>query len=622
MCKLRWMFIAVVCLGCTALWAQGAPQVFVSTGAAGKIYSIDTVTKAVTLLVSTPGADYEGMVVAPHNAPADLPGNDPAGTTHYLVYVCDTANNSIVRFDPSNPASLDPIYNGGALQHPQCGRITTTGDLVVSSTVAGSGLWKFSGVTNLPLGSGAQVPTALVAVSGSGQGLAQKNIGDILVVDNTNNRVLRSPAGQFQTTSTFISSGLSQPFGIARGSAGDLFVSNNGVPAVVHFNAQGGNPVTCQTFSDFDIPKLMQVSLDNTVYVAVSGGHGGSVRAVNGSTCSLNQTYVLPYPAVGVALPPTMTASQNVSVTNGVSLNNFGFTAYEMNGIVGPCSGSISVGLGSPAAIDTLIALSGSPADPAVNLGLDGFEVVFSTAKMNGCLTSNGSTNNFQMSDFLSVSVTTPGIVVCDDLNQSCLPTNVNLAQTGAWPIGGYLPQDFTSGGTKSLRCNIFMVNAHPQSTAQGPDTFCGYEPPVNNTFDTTLATWNPALAAQFSDGGPVPIKFKLGMGSGGRACHGGNYVKNATALLSIAQIADSQGSPVFVPIGLTANGSSGIVSAFFKPDNNQQFLFNWNSGNCVMPSGATQLCPKGTYSITVEFPNDLTLQTIYDQLTTLVVLK
>jgi hypothetical protein len=621
MSKLRWVTVAILCLCSAGLWAQGAPQVFVSTGTAGKIYSINTITNTTTLLVSTPEADYEGMVVAPHNAPADLPLNDPAGTTHYLVYVCDTANNSIVRFDPAAPGILDSIYHGGALQQPQCGRITSTGDLIVSSTVAGSGLWKFSGVTNLPLGSGPQTPIALVGVNGSSQGLAQKNIGDILVVDNTNNQVLRSPASQFQTTSPFISSGLSQPFGIARGSIGDVFIGNHGTSNVLHFDPQGANPATCQTFGN-DTPNFMQMSLDNTLYIAVAGGQAGSVRAVKAANCNLNHTYPVPYPAIGVALAPTMTATQNVSATNGVSLNNFGFTAYVANQIVGPCSGTISIGLASPAAIDTLIALSGSPADPAVNLGLDGFEIVFSTANVNGCLTSNGTTSNFQMSDFLPTSVTIPGIVVCDDQNQSCLPTNVNLVQTGIWPIGGYLPQDLSGGGSKSLRCNIFMVNARPQGSSGGADTFCGYEPPVNNTFDPSIATWNLALASQFGDGQPVPIKFKLGIGSGPRACHGGNYVKNATALLSIAQIADSQGNPVFVPMGLVANGSSGVVSALFKPDNNQQYLFNWNSGSCFMPSGATQLCPKGTYSITVEFPSDLTVQTIYDQLTTLVVLK
>ena len=72
MCKFRWV-LSVVCLLVAGAWAQGAPQVFVSTGTAGKIYSLNPANGNLTQLISTQGADYEGMVVAPHNAVADLP---------------------------------------------------------------------------------------------------------------------------------------------------------------------------------------------------------------------------------------------------------------------------------------------------------------------------------------------------------------------------------------------------------------------------------------------------------------------------------------------------------------------------------------------------------------------
>jgi hypothetical protein len=81
MSRFLWLmpFFALVCS--LPLCAQGASQVFVSTGTAGKIYSIKTSTGIATLLISTQGADYEGMVVAPDNAP---------GTAHpYLVNADD-----------------------------------------------------------------------------------------------------------------------------------------------------------------------------------------------------------------------------------------------------------------------------------------------------------------------------------------------------------------------------------------------------------------------------------------------------------------------------------------------------------------------------------------------------
>jgi len=450
MSRFLWLmpFFALVCS--LPLCAQGASQVFVSTGTAGKIYSIKTSTGIATLLISTQGADYEGMVVAPDNAP---------GTAHpYLVYACDSNNNKIVRFDPAAATPITPeiVYSNGALQHPQCGRITSTGDLVVTSKDPGAGWWMFPGITALELGSaGSPTPTQLDAAGGGNQGVAQKNTGDLLIVDNANNQVLRSPGAGFSTNSNFINSGLSGPVGIARRGDGDIFVSNQGSQNVMHFNAQGQTGAVCQSFTNKDLPFFMQMSLDNTLYIAVSGGTGGSVRAVNASTCQMITSFAVPSKAVGIALPPT-TATKGVTASNGNALVNFGFAAFELNNISGPCGGSISVSLLSPEGIEKLIALTGTPAgalDPAVNLGLDGFEAVFSTLNMTGCTAADGATNNFQVADLVSASVTDPAIVVCDDPNSNCQPALTNLAQIGVWPIGGYLPQDITTGGRKSLKC-------------------------------------------------------------------------------------------------------------------------------------------------------------------------
>jgi hypothetical protein len=564
------------------------------------------------------------MVVAPHNAAADLPPADPAGTTHYLVYVCDTANSRISRFDPNAPATLETIYNGGALQNPQCGRVTSTGDLVVSSTVGGSGVWVFSGITNIPFGSGTQTPIQLVGVAGSSEGLAQKNIGDLLVVDSTNGKVLRTPLASPNAT-PFIT-GLTRPFGIARRGDGAVLVGNQGLRNLVQFDAQGANPASCQTFGDSDVPNFMQMALDNTLYVAVAGANAGTVRSINSNTCQALQTYAIPYPAVGIALPPTMTATQNASVSNGVALLNFGFTAFELSQITGPCSGSVSAGLASPAAIYSLIGLSGAAADPALNLGLDGFEVVVSTANLNGCNNASGA-NNFQVSDLVSPAVNNPEIVVCDDPNTNCQPSNTNLQQLGFWPIGGFLPSDLTGGGSKSLRCNIFLVNARQNSSAPGQElgTFCGFEPPVNNTFTGTLNTWNTALSSTFKPGSSVPVKFRLALGTSPNACRTGPFIKDAQALLSIALIEDSSGNPVFVPVMPGAHGNAGPVSPMFTVDGNGHYGFNWDTSSCVMPSGVVQTCPTGKYSLSVQFLTNNTIggaQSIYGVQTTIVRLR
>ena len=636
MCKFRSLLSAFVCLCSAGLWAaSGASQVFVSTGTSGIVYGLNTANGALTTLISSPGSDFEGMVVAPYN----VGQSNTDETTHYLLYVCDPAANRVWRFDPTAAVpqnTLEKIYdNNGPLTGPQCGRITSTGDLVVSSTSAGSGLWTFSGVTNLALGSALQTPSQLVGVPGSSEGLAQKNSGDLLVADSTNNKVLRTPPNAPAATTSFISSNLAQPFGVARRGDGFIYVSNRGTnhPNIMQFDAQGNNPLTCASFNSPDLPNFMQMALDNTLYAAVTGGGGtaGSVRSINANTCQQIHNFTIPHGAVGLALPPTMTATQNVAASNGVVLVNFGFGAFELNQIVGPCGGTISVGLASPAAIVTLISNLGSPATPAVNLGLDGFEAIYSTANLSGCSAGSAAsnTNNFQLSNLLSPAVNNPEIVVCSDPNvnpTNCQPVTTNLSQLGAWPIGGYLPADLTHSATKSLRCRIFMANAIPVNSAPGQEigTFCGFQSPVNDTFTGVLNSWNAAAASSFKPGKSVPIKFKLGTGTGPNACSP-PYITDAIALLSIAQILDKQGNSVFVPIGLLSNGSSGLAQPLFKSDSNQQYLFNWDSSSCILPSGATQTCPVGTYSVTVLFLTNNTIggaQSIYGAQTTLVTLK
>jgi len=116
MCKFRSILSVFVCLCSTGLWASpGASQVFVSTGSAGIIYSLNTSNGALTTLISSPGSDFEGMVVAPYN----VGQSNTNETTHYLLHVCDPANNRVWRFDPTSAVpqnTLEKIYdNNGSL---------------------------------------------------------------------------------------------------------------------------------------------------------------------------------------------------------------------------------------------------------------------------------------------------------------------------------------------------------------------------------------------------------------------------------------------------------------------------------------------------------------------------
>jgi hypothetical protein len=169
----------------------------------------------------------------------------------------------------------------------------------------------------------------------------------------------------------------------------------------------------------------------------------------------------------------------------------------------------------------------------------------------------------------------------------------------------------------------VFLVNSHPTSgPGQEAGTFCGFESPVNNTFNFLTASQDAGAASSFKPGKSVPVKFKL---SGSPNCKQ-PFITDAVAILSVALIADSSGKSAFMPIGLVSNGSSGLAQPLFKADNNQQYLFNWDTSSCIMPSGKTQVCPSGLYSLTVSFLTENTAgsqtQSIYTSQTTEVLLK
>jgi hypothetical protein len=612
--KLRWIFVVVVCLLAVQVWAAGSTTVYVSTGTSGRIYAVNTATGKATALLATSGADYEGMVVGPDNAP---------GAAHpFLLYVCDPQNNQIIRFDPTaRKIVTEIVYSGGSLMQPQCGRITATGDLVATSVNSG-GLWIFSAITSTELGSaGVQVPAQSATTPFAGGGLAQKNTGDMLVVDTTGS-LLRSPAPSFSTASPFISN-LAKPIGVARRSDGAVFVSTHdvgntsGVVTLYTTSAQNVGTQVCTANVSAGVPSFMQTSLDDTLYVAVASSNAGLVQSFD-STCNPIKSFSLAYPAVGVALPPT-TVTKPVSANGNSALISFGFSGFELSQIAGPCGGTISVNLASPQSLASILSASGLSAVPAVNLGLDGFEAVFNTANLNKCTAKDGVTTNFQIAHFVSTAVDNPEIIVCDDQNTNCQPQAVNLQQIGGWPVGGFLPDDFTSGGTKSLRCNIFLANSKPHVTE--PGKFCLFQSPVNNTNNGQLS-WNLALASVFSAGKSVPVKFRLAPASS--SCGSAPYITDAIAQLSVALLPDSTGN-VFTPIGLISNGSSGLAQPLFKSDGNQNYLFNWDTSSCIMPSGKTQVCPKGAYSVSVQLLTDNTAgsgDSIYNTQTTFVMLK
>ena len=471
-------------------------------------------------------------------------------------------------------------------------------------------MWKIAGAANIALGAGGfpapvqNPPDGAFSSTQVSQGIAQKNIGDLLIVDSANQEVIRAPycvPGPAPTCtfapfsglpSVFIpsSSLLPGPLGIARKSTGDIYVSNQSknTNSIVHYNAQGANGSTCVSFSKKTSPFFMQMSADDTLYVATSSTTSGALYSVNTASCVATQvaTSTLP-PLVGVALPPT-TVTQTATFS-GTQTFNFGFAAYQFTSPAPGCTLSVKAVPSNLAAINSLISTvttdyNGLPflgGTPAVNLGWDGFQFAF-TLSSTSCTPqfSDGTNDQLLGAQLDNLLVSNPLIIACD---ASCSV----MESCGSYPLGGLLPADGTysgHGGTSEH----FVVNANFSSSE--PGTFCGFQSPLSNVAP-------PGIAGTFGSGQNVSVKFKLAQASGN--CQNGPFITDATALLSIAQIFDSNGNAVFNPIAIGSSGNSTPVPPTFKLDYNKQYQF----------SLSLQGYATGTYSLTVTFLTSNTVQ-------------
>ena len=659
-----------VCLAVTApVWAQaGSPTIYFSTGnmtSPSQIYSIDSSGTATPITLSSSPAplarDYEGLVVLP----------DDTGTYPYLVYACDTAGDQIIRFSPpsNGTATAQVIYSGSGL-YPQCGRgaslgtyqaasgLTASGDLIVTSTVKGNkgGLWEFKAIANVALGDpvpAASAATQLFSLPANTmsvyEGIAMKNIGDLLIVDKGGNQVLQSPgpiSTQFSGGNSYTKilptpfiTGLSGPMGIARATTGEVFVANQSSGNVTKFDAQGQNPKLCVSFNGNYAPYFMQMGLDNTLYVGATKNSKGEILEIDanqgGTQCTVTNSFSPGVPVVGIALPPTSATATAASLTPppGTETNvcPTGATCYSFtlgNSAVfdvatgGSCPASTPESATYPYATATETSpstISGFIGDiqagltplpkggtPAVDLWADAFEIVFD-AHFSQCLPVGGAGGSYEetLSNFVDPSVVTSGTVAyCD--GSTCQTVQL----VGTYPYGGLLPEDYSGSGRTNSQ--FFVINATPSQTGQ----FCGYQSPFSSTNKAPYNPLPPYIAGVFSTGSTISVKFKLATALG--SCKNGPYIPGAVALISIAQLCTpGSASPdlicslnsqmPLVPsnlIALEPEGNSTPTPPIYKFGNNQyQFSLSLKG------------YPPGLYSLTTTFDTgETTNQTILFQ--------
>jgi hypothetical protein len=413
--------ILALCAG--AAWGQAVP-VYVSGGQ--NIYTVSA--GSATTLLTVSGANFESLAIGPDNA--DTVGGNASHLA--LLYACDSANNRIYRLDPATPTVVQQVYSGGI--KPLCGRSTSKGDFEFTDKLNG-GVWQLSGVANSSY-SGSSIFPAVVNIStgpANPRGITQKYVGDLLVVDNTGNEVLRYSFPTFSPSvpPTFNStnSNLNSPVGLARASTGEVFVSNSVLaigkttfPPVAHFNRDGSPAGTCSVLNfsqnTNQVPAYLATAptdqfptnapntliTDNIYLVTFSSSKGtlwswNTASAASGN-CSLNPVASVSNALTGVAVAPAAVELINTKVTtvNAASptptVFDFNSSQFWLTGATGPggigtfCTANVTATPLVPATVSAMVSLANTnttpwlnsftdPATPASDLGGGGYETVY-----------------------------------------------------------------------------------------------------------------------------------------------------------------------------------------------------------------------------------------------------
>jgi hypothetical protein len=597
-------------------------------------------------ILSVPGANFESLAGGPDNVDLDAGGN----SLHpFMLYACDTAGKKIIRFDPT-ASTITPQTVYSSSIEPECGRFTATGDFFFTNK-NGGGIYQLVATIGLSTVPVAEIPfnnTSIRATSMpvdssatmTGRGITQKYQGDLLAVDQAGNEVLRAPyapVSPFATLSPFITVNLTAPVGIARISTGEVFVSNSALgngrnlPAIAHFD-RGGNPATtcpALTFNSNQIPGFLGTAsvakpvntiptATDTVYLVSSSNNGGTLWTWNTAqgTCNLISAATIQNPLSGVAVAPAgVTLALPVSSTTANPVpTTFNFNSNLFEVTANGCTATVTAFPMTPGAVRSMIALIGNGVTgvpggtkPAVNLGEDGYEIVYVAhwlAPVVDPPCASVFSGQFQQSYAGFVddnSFTNPRTIQCDNSDPFTEPkifaspaTTCKVAPSlGVYPVGGPIAGDAIMHSNSVFA----LVNAGLSTTEAGK--FCGFQSPLLNPTDT-------GYPASFSgtSRNTLAVKFKLAAASGN--CKNGPFVGNASALISVAQIADSGGSTVFHPININATASSLNTPPLFNAGN-QQYQFT------LTISGYAP----GTYSLTVTFLTNNTInQTIFFKIT------
>ncbi len=414
------------------VWSQTLPTppaVYVSGGAPNGTQCNSGVTLCTiyvqsgtgfTPVLSMPAANFESLAIGPDNIDLNIDGSGNAAHP-FLLYACDTAGKTIIRFDPTAAVPIATQLVASALTiTPICGRSSAAGNFYVTDK-SGPGVFVFSGIANAPFVGGSSLSStpAPVTLSPSfptnmtGRGITQKYVGDLFMVDNFNSEVFRSPyAVPFATKSTFInSSNLNGPVGIATAVTTNLNTTTGLFAANSNFFVANSNssktlavqpPVSVFTFDDTtqaavpatpcsglslpsnnkQVPDYLASAptanptntvINNTIYLVTNSNNAGTLWTWNTAqgTCSLNFAASIGTALSGVAVAPapvTLTLPVTATMANPTPTTfNFNSNLFQLTAT--GCTASVTAYPRSLATVNSMINLAGLTSGGDSNAG-------------------------------------------------------------------------------------------------------------------------------------------------------------------------------------------------------------------------------------------------------------
>jgi len=298
----------------------GTP-IFVSTYDDQTILAIDSKTGD-TLAIYEGDLDFypEDIVVGPDG----------------MVYVCDSQGDRIFRMDQAleNAEVVYDFSEEGGPQGPEGPSFGPSDDLYFNTRSPNhSGIWKIPGIASIPFEDSpfpAPVNVFDAGDTGSvfGEGTAWTIDGRLLVVDRTNQRILRSDFA-FSTLIDLTGDLNVDPFGVAVNSSGDIFVAKFNAGNIERFLPDGTEPSIWASFDEGEGPYFIEFDASDNLYVTTSGG-GGMLQKVDpyGYISTIAPDLGT---AVGVAVPATQSSETEMfSPGNDTQLYDFGSHNFEI----------------------------------------------------------------------------------------------------------------------------------------------------------------------------------------------------------------------------------------------------------------------------------------------------